>query len=121
VISPVDGLVIVEKPTMPPGHCVASLTDEDREGFIDTLMTKTMIEERVYVSVSWIKEMASKLGMVDPDGTTDLDALHREVHDLREENKALNRQFSAIDVLESGGFQTRKRKGRPPAKKTQEK
>lgn len=117
----VDGLVIVDRPTMPPGHCVASLSDEDRNGFIDTLMTKTMIEERVYVSISWIKEMASKLGMVDPEGDAPLDELHREISRLKDENDQLNRQFDAIDVLEAGGYRARKARTTTRTKKAQEK
>jgi len=121
VISPVDGVVVVDRPTLPPGRCVASLSDTDPNGFIDTLMTATMLEERVYVSVSWILEMGRKFGLIDPEGETDVDQLHRRVADLEAENALLNRQFDAIDVLESTGYRARKTRARTTPKKAQEK
>jgi hypothetical protein len=56
---------IVERPIHAPGQCIATLTNEDPLGFIDTGLTPSVIEPRVYISVSWIGEMASKLGMVE--------------------------------------------------------
>jgi hypothetical protein len=50
---------------MPPGCCIATLTTEDPQGFIDTGLDPATVDPRVYISVSWIKEMARRMGMID--------------------------------------------------------
>lgn len=109
-------LRIIERPLLPPGRCVVSLSDEDPQGFIDTGLTLPEIDPRVIVSVSWVKTTAKKLGLVEPDGDADNDALFRENQRLREENAGLNRELEAIDVIESRGFTARKKAGRPRKK-----
>lgn len=106
-------LHIIDRPVLPPGHCIASFADEDPQGFIDTLITPPDIDPRIYISVTWVKTTAKKLGLVEPDGDAPADLLARENRALKVENEALNRQLDAIDVIESRGFQARKKAGRP--------
>jgi len=109
-------LRIIERPLLPPGRCVVSLSDEDPQGFIDTGLTLPELDPRVIVSVTWVKTTAKKLGLVEPDGDASHDEMYRELNLLREENAALNKQLEAIDMLEGAGFTARKRRGRPPKK-----
>ena len=105
-----DELRIVDGPELPPGYCIATMRTEDRKGFVDTLLTPAVIDPLVYLSVSYIEEVARALGMEYPEGKTeDVDDLKRQ---LEEAEKALQ----AIDVMESAGFTARKK--RTPAKKT---
>ena len=115
----VDDLMIIDRPALPPGRCIASLSDEDPQGFIDTGNTSGGLEPRVIVSVNWVKTTAKKLGLIEPDGEADKDQVFRENQRLREENEQLNRELEAIDVIESRGFTARKKAGRP-RKKTEE-
>jgi len=109
-------LRIIERPLLPPGRCVVSLSDEDPQGFIDTGLTLPELDPRVIVSVTWVKTTAKKLGLVEPDGDASHDEMYRELNLLREENAQLNKQLEAIDMLEGAGFTARKRRGRPPKK-----
>ena len=109
-------LRIIERPVLPPGRCVVSLSDEDPQGFIDTGLTLPELDPRVIVSVTWVKTTAKKLGLVEPDGDASHDEMYRELNLLREENAQLNKQLEAIDMLEGAGFTARKRRGRPPKK-----
>ena len=109
-------LRIIERPVLPPGRCVVSLSDEDPQGFIDTGLTLPELDPRVIVSVTWVKTTAKKLGLVEPDGDAPADLLARRNRELEEENQALNKQLEAIDMLEGAGFTARKRRGRPPKK-----
>lgn len=111
--------MIIDRPALPPGRCIASLSDEDPQGFIDTGNTSGGLDPRVIVSVTWVKTTAKKLGLIEPDGDTDKDQVFRENRRLREENEQLNRELEAIDVIESRGFTARKKAGRP-RKKTEE-
>lgn len=105
-----DELRIIDRPELPPGHCIATMRSEDPRGFIDTLLTPAVIDPRVYLSVSYIEELARALGMEYPEGKSeDVDDLKRQLEDAE---KAL----AAIDVMESAGFVARKK--RTPAKKT---
>lgn len=109
----VDGLNIVEKPTILPGMCMATLSSEDPQGFIDTLLSPACVDPRVYISVSWIEETAKKLGMVYPD---DPEGQTARIRDLEEQLKEADKQLHAIEVMESAGFVARKAK-KAPAKK----
>lgn len=104
-----DDLRIIDRPELPPGHCIATMRTEDKKGFVDTLLTPPVIDPRVYLSVSYIEDVARSLGMEYPEGKSeDVDELKRQLEDAE---KAL----AAIDVMESAGFTTRKK--RTPAKK----
>lgn len=116
----VNDLMIIDRPQLPPGRCIASLSDEDPQGFIDTGNTSGGLDPRVIVSVSWVKTTAKKLGLIEPDGDADKDQVFRENRILREENQVLNRQLEAIDMLEGAGFTARKKMGRPRKKAEEE-
>lgn len=79
---------IVDKPLHHPGRCLASLKSEDREGFIDTGLEAldmdpvVFTDPHIYISVTWLKEQARKLGMVEGEQVEDL---RREVSDLKAE------------------------------------
>jgi hypothetical protein len=114
-------LTIVERPTMAPGFCMASMAAEDSQGFIDTLLSPPLVDPRVYISVSWVEETARKLGMVHPDDDSDLRA---EVELLREQLRERDEQLHAVEILESAGFAAKKKAAtkratkKAPAKKT---
>jgi len=114
VIDSASGLVIVEKPVQAPGCCIASLQSEDYEGFIDTLNSPSFVDPHVYISVSWVKEVARKLGWTDE---ADVAALAQEIKRLEAKLEEAEKAIQAIDALESSGFTQRKRQGRPPAAK----
>ena len=115
----VDDVLIIDRPALLQGMCIASLSDEEPQGFIDTGNTSGGLEPRVVVSVTWVMTTAKKLGLIEPDGEADKDQVFRENQRLREENEQLNRELEAIDVIESRGFTARKKAGRP-RKKTEE-
>ena len=104
-----DGIMVVERPAFPPGHCIASLSDVDPKGFIDTGLTPALIDPRVYISISWIESIAMKMGMsyVESAGGERVAELERELAEAE-------KQLQAIDVIESAGFVKRKRQGRKP-------
>lgn len=114
VVADTDKMLIVERPEMHPGHCMATLTSEDPKGFIDTTLVPAVIDPRVYISVSWVEETARKLGMEYP--TDNNDAVR--VRELEEQLLEADRQLQAIDVMESAGFVARKKATRKaPARK----
>jgi hypothetical protein len=110
-----DSLVVVERCEMPPGHCIATMADQDPKGFVDTLLTPALVDPRVYLSVSWIEECARKLGMEYEDDRKAA-ALEARVEELELELAEADKRIEAIDVMESAGFTARKRPGRKPAK-----
>lgn len=118
-----ESLIIVERCDMSPGHCIATLTSEDPKGFVDTLLSPSVMDPRVYVSVSWIEETARKLGMKHPDDEADLRV---EVEELRKQLVERDEQLHAVEVLESAGFAAKKKaaakraaaKKKTPAKKS---
>lgn len=116
-----EKLVIVERCELSPGHCIATLTEEDPKGFVDTLLSPSLFDPRVYVSVSWIEETARKLGMKHADDDADLRA---EVAELRQQLIQRDEQLHAVEILESAGFAAKKKTAakratkKAPAKKT---
>lgn len=113
-----EKLVIVERCELAPGHCMATLTAEDPKGFIDTLLSPSLFDPRVYISVSWVEETARKLGMKHIDDDADLRA---EIKELREELLKRDEQLQAVEVLKSAGFaakeKTAAKRKKAPAKK----
>lgn len=110
-----DELRIVDGPELPPGHCIATLRTEDKKGFVDTLLTPAVIDPRVYLSVSYIEDVARGLGMEYPKGQRDDD-----VEDLKRQLAEAEKALEAVDVMESAGFVARKKPGRKTsAKKVQ--
>lgn len=111
IIHDVDsGIVVVEKPTQAPGCCIASLKDEDYEGFVDTGNNPTFVDPHVYVSVSWIKQVARVLGMEDGD---QIEELRGQIEELEGKLIEAERAIQAVDTLKSSGFVAEIRKGRP--------
>lgn len=104
-------LRIIDGPELPPGHCIATMRTEDPKGFVDTLLTPAVIDPRVYLSVSYIEDVARALGMEYVEAEKD-----DSVEELKRQLEEAERALQAIDVMESAGFQARKK--RVPAKKT---
>lgn len=101
---------IVDRPTMEPGHCMLSLKSEDPLGFIDTGLTPAVVDPRVYASVSYVKELAGHLGMVDG---ADIDALHAQIADLEAQLVEYDQELNAIHILKARGYSPSRRPGRP--------
>lgn len=108
-----DKLHIVERPELQPGYCMATMSDRDPKGFIDTMNTPSCFDPRVYISVSWVEEAARKLGMEYPKG----DPAAKRVAELEEQLREADAQLRAIDVIESAGFTARKKAAAKRAKK----
>lgn len=103
-------LLIVPRPTMVPGRCIASLADEDKLGFLDTGQVPADIDPRVYLSVTYILTTASKLGMIPAEIAADLAAENARLDaELTEALQALN----AVKTIENEGFRRKTRPGRP--------
>lgn len=86
-------------------------------GYFDAGSELDGFDNHVYISVVAAEQMAGMLGWASPHERA---ALIQEVEDLRrdrarleDENSDLNRDFEAIDLLASKGFQARKKQGRP--------
>lgn len=101
-----DKLHIVERPEMQPGYCMATMSDRDPKGFIDTMNTPSCFDPRVYISVSWVEEAARKLGMEYPEPSTPAE---KRVVELEEQLREADAQLRAIEVIESAGFTAKKK------------
>jgi hypothetical protein len=113
-----DKMLIVERPEYAPGHCMATLKHEDPKGFIDTMLSPPVMDPRVYISVSWVEEMAGKLGMVYVE---DAGKDSRRIEELEEQLREADAVARAIDVMESAGFTSRQKRNaarKTPAKKS---
>ena len=106
-------LVLVESPRLGK-CCVTARTDPGAGPYFDTSFT-TATGERVYVSREGFEKMAELFE--GQRRAVEADALRERVAALEEENLELSRQFDAIDILASKGFQARKRPGRPVKEK----
>jgi hypothetical protein len=115
VVPKDDALVVVDRCELPPGHCIATMSDQDARGFVDTLLTPALVDPRVYLSVSYIEEVARKLGM-EYEAEGKIAGLEARVEELELELSEADKRIEAIDVMESAGFTARKRPGRKPAK-----
>lgn len=111
----------VEQAAIRPHHCAVfpHIGSNHREGFFDTGSELPGFDNHVYVSVAAVREMA-RLPQVDMvageelrDALDELAQLRRRLAQLEDEVADLNRDFEAIDVLASRGFQARKKPGRP--------
>lgn len=101
---------VVPRPELVPGHCIASLKSEDPEGFIDTGLCPPVVDPRVYLAVSVVREYATKLGMVDGTVVAELEA---RITDLEQQLAETDRELNAIHVLKARGYVPTKRPGRP--------
>lgn len=111
----------VEQAAIRPSRCAVfpHIPGNHRDGFIDSgsELLSSAHDNHVYVSVVAVREMARMIGWLDPDAKRDLEnrvaVLERENHRLEDEVIQLNREFEAIDLLESAGYTARKKPGRP--------
>lgn len=104
-----------------PGRCAVlpQLGGTHRDGYVDS--GSEMLgggdgshDQRVYVSVVAVRQLAGLIGWADPSGLQEELATARA--DLEQALADLARataHLDAIDVLESEGFQRRRRPGRP--------
>ena len=106
----------VDRPMWEPYRCAFTLKDQDPEGFVVGEVIKGF-DPHAFASISWVKQTARELGMVDP---TELEALVEEqartIEDLKEQLQEADRQLAAIDVLQSHGYTARRKPGRPKTK-----
>lgn len=114
----------VERAVVSPARCAVlpHLPEggNHARGFIDTgsEMLPSAREQHVYVSVVAVEEMAKLLKWHSPES---VDAIERELEGykhkvaaLEDEVAELNRDFDAIEVLQSRGYTARKKPGRKP-------
>jgi len=112
----------VERAEIRPSRCAVlpQIPGNHPRGFLDTGSEMLGgLDNHVYVSVVAAEEMARKLGWQSPEDAQELrdelEAVARERDRLQDEVDDLNRDFEAIDVLQSKGFTTRRKPGRKPA------
>jgi hypothetical protein len=116
-------LRFVESAPVYPGRCVVlpQLGGNHPAGYFDTgsEVMSSPKDSHVYVSVVAVQEMAKKIGWHSPetmDATeNELEALKHRCAALEDEVQTLNKEFEAIDLLESAGYTSRKKPGRKPA------
>ena len=104
-----------------PGRCAVlpQLGGTHRDQYVDT--GSEMLgggdgshDQRVYVSVVAVRQMAELIGWADPSGMRDeLAATRADLEQARSELGRAQAHLDAIDVLESEGYQRRRRPGRP--------
>ena len=111
VLDSASGIVIVDKPIQAPGCCAVTLTSEDYDGFIDTGLSPSFVDPHIYVSVSWVKQVARHLGFTDD---IEIDPLLQEIKDLQDQLERAEKAVAAINTLESSGFVSRKKRGPKP-------
>jgi hypothetical protein len=97
---------------------------DHEEGFLDTGNELPGWDDRVYVSIVAVREMAKRIQWVPPEEHAEaqakVGALELEVERLTEELNASESVFDAIDLLESQGYRARKRPGRPKKQEVKE-
>lgn len=110
---------LVDRPSNPP-HCCAvnPSVKDDPDGFVHTGVVLNYAGPAVYVSVSSVRKLADLIGCATPEQKAELEGrvaeLERQVADLEQDLKAADYQINAIEVLRNGGFEAKKRAGRPP-------
>lgn len=111
----------VPRPLHAPHRCSFTLKDSDPEGFIQGQVMSGW-DPSASISVSYLKQEARKLGMVDQavhaQKCRELASERDLVSAVRAERDQLQAQFDAIDVIASAGFTARKKPGRPATTST---
>lgn len=109
-------MLLVDEPVQYPACCAASLRSEDPEGFVDTTQTMSIGENRVYLSVSWLRDCAREvLGLVDPGELQDaISVADQRISDLEAELAQADRQLEAVHTLKKAGFSAQRKPGRKP-------
>ena len=112
----------VEKAVINPMRCAVlpQIGANHDQGYIDSgsEMIASGRDQHVYVSVVAVREMARLLGFPSPEEfaevESDRDAIAAELADAQEDLAKADTYLDAIDVIESRGFATRRKTGRPP-------
>lgn len=110
---------LVESAERLPHHCMVypQLGQCQREGYVDTGSTVTVMDPRVYISVCAVKDMAALIGLPRVEEfeavVGERDRLARELEECRAALDSAERLVEAVDVLESRDFRARKKPGRP--------
>lgn len=107
---------LVEKALARPMRCaVLPYQHDDPRGFWDCGVLPGL-DPHVYVSQAALGELAARAGFVRPDEhrlvVGELERANRRVAQLEDEIADLNRDFEAIDLLESRGYRARRKPGR---------
>lgn len=112
-------MLLVDRPTQTPGHCIVNLSDEDPGGFVDTLLTPPLVDPRVYVSRQAVVDLGRVFGFPSPDeheaAQARISTLESEVDRLSEENRQLERDVESAEWTLERQFQTKiqNKPGRP--------
>lgn len=110
---------LVEKAAIRPNHCAALpyIGQSHPDGFVDTGTELPGFDNRVYLSVVAVREMARLIGWAAPEELVEARArvaeLEARVADLEDEIARTDAVIDAIDVMESRGFTARRKPGRP--------
>lgn len=113
----------VEKATIRPQHCAVfpSLGASHRRGYFDTGVDLPGFDNRVYVSVEAVEQMAQKLGWYPPGQQRAYDEklaeAEREIAELREELSKADEKLNAVHVLKQAGFVSERKRGPKQAQK----
>jgi hypothetical protein len=116
-------LRFVESAPVYPSRCVVlpQLGGSHPAGYFDTgseIMSSPK-DSHVYVSIAAVELMAQKHGWHSPETVSgieaQLEAYKHRCAALEDEVQTLNKEFEAIDLLESAGYTSRKKPGRKPA------
>lgn len=110
---------LVSRPMWEPFRCAFTLKDQDPEGFV-VGQTMKGFDPHAFASVSWIKQTARELGMVDPTDLVErVAALDAQLEQVTAERDDLTQQIAAVEVLKNTGkFEQARRPGRPKTKET---
>lgn len=109
----------VERAVTKPSRCavIPFIGQGHEDGYIDTGSELDGFDNHVYVSVVAVREMARLINWVAPEEIevrdTHITELEARVAELEAEVASLDGVFEAIDVLESRGYTSRKKAGRP--------
>lgn len=112
-------MLLVDRPTFPPGQCIVNLSNEDPGGFID-LGPRALVDPQVYVSRQAVVDMGRLFGFPSPDEFTrqaiEVERLKHRVQELQEENQTLNRDVEAAEWTLERKFQAKpqNKPGRKP-------
>jgi RIO-like serine/threonine protein kinase len=112
----------VESAPIYPSRCAVlpQIGANHPKGYIDTQseIVSSGKDSHVYVSVVAVEEMARKLKWHSPETVDELErtleSYKHRVAQLEDEVDGLNKDFDAIEQLQSRGYQARKKPGRKP-------
>jgi hypothetical protein len=115
----------VESAPIYPSRCAVlpQVGGNHPKGYFDTgsELTSSAKDNHVYVSIVAVEEMARRHGWHSPDTVSqieaELESYKHRVAALEDEVQTLNKEFEAIDLLESAGYTSRKKAGRKAAPK----